>query len=82
MISTFLFTNIMDQLGNLKTFSIFILKGNFESGTDSDSQDEKYTPLPTDVAEGGDHKGTFGKCRYVYYGKHSEGNRFIVNNDL
>ena len=25
---------------------------------------------------------TFGKCRYVYYGRHSEGNRFIRNNDL
>jgi len=24
----------------------------------------------------------FGKCRYVYYGRHSEGNRFIRNNDL
>jgi len=25
---------------------------------------------------------TFGKCRYIYYGRHSEGNRFIRNNDL
>lgn len=25
---------------------------------------------------------SFGKCRYVYYGHHSEGNRFIRNNDL
>ena len=58
------------------------LQGNFESGSEEDSQDESYTPLPRDVAAEGDHKGTFGKCRYIYYGKHSEGNRFIVNNDL
>jgi len=57
-------------------------KGKFESGTESDSQEENYTPLPTEVAQGGEHKGTFGKCRYVYYGKHSEGNRFILNSDL
>ncbi|KAM7408631.1 hypothetical protein PAMA_002379 [Pampus argenteus] len=24
----------------------------------------------------------FAKCRYVYYGKHSEGNRFIRNDQL
>jgi len=26
--------------------------------------------------------GTFKKAKYVYHGKHSEGNRFIRNNDL
>lgn len=26
--------------------------------------------------------GTFGKNKYVYYGRHSEGNRFIRNRDL
>ncbi|KAJ8022664.1 Leucine-rich melanocyte differentiation-associated protein [Holothuria leucospilota] len=41
----------------------------------------QYTPLPTNSKEGY-HKGSFGKCRYVYYGRHSEGNRFIRNNDL
>ncbi|XP_077999158.1 leucine-rich melanocyte differentiation-associated protein-like [Glandiceps talaboti] len=41
-----------------------------------------YTPLPQSVKEGGQHKGTFGQCRYIYYGRHSEGNRFIRNNDL
>uniref|UniRef100_A0A8C1CBL7 Leucine rich melanocyte differentiation associated n=1 Tax=Cyprinus carpio carpio TaxID=630221 RepID=A0A8C1CBL7_CYPCA len=28
------------------------------------------------------HKGVFTKCRYIYYGKHSEGNRFIRNDQL
>lgn len=54
----------------------------YESASDTDSQDENYTPLPTTLAEEGNHKATFGTCRYVYYGKHSEGNRFIANNDL
>lgn len=26
--------------------------------------------------------GTFGKSKYIYYGRHSEGNRFIRNTDL
>lgn len=26
--------------------------------------------------------GTLSTCKYVYYGRHSEGNRFIRNNDL
>ncbi|CAG4992069.1 unnamed protein product [Parnassius apollo] len=39
-------------------------------------------PLPVDFSSLGKHKGAFGKCRYKYTGKHSEGNRFIVNSDL
>lgn len=36
---------------------------------------------------GTDHQGAkrgprFGVSKYVYYGKHSEGNRFILNQDL
>ncbi|CAL8368178.1 unnamed protein product [Gadus morhua 'NCC'] len=27
-------------------------------------------------------EGAFAKCRYVYYGKNSEGNRFIRNDQL
>ncbi|XP_014213649.1 leucine-rich melanocyte differentiation-associated protein-like [Copidosoma floridanum] len=41
-----------------------------------------YTPLPTTVRGPQDHKGAYGKCRYRYSGKNSEGNRFISNNDL
>lgn len=26
--------------------------------------------------------GVYGQCKYVYYGKHSEGNRFIRNQHL
>ncbi|XP_072050949.1 leucine-rich melanocyte differentiation-associated protein-like [Amphiura filiformis] len=48
----------------------------------SDTSAEKYNPLPEDTKDGGQHQGTFGRCRYVYYGRHSEGNRFIRNSDL
>ncbi|XP_066995681.1 leucine-rich melanocyte differentiation-associated protein [Anabrus simplex] len=41
-----------------------------------------YSPLPNSGRDIGDHQGAYGKCRYRYSGKHSEGNRFILNNDL
>lgn len=41
-----------------------------------------YTPLPDTRRDGGDHQGAYGRCRYRYSGKHSEGNRFIQNSDL
>ncbi|OXU25834.1 hypothetical protein TSAR_007022, partial [Trichomalopsis sarcophagae] len=41
-----------------------------------------YTPLPVTVRSPQDHKAAYGKCRYRYSGKNSEGNRFISNNDL
>ncbi|XP_026322234.1 leucine-rich melanocyte differentiation-associated protein-like isoform X2 [Hyposmocoma kahamanoa] len=42
----------------------------------------RQRPLPVDFAALGKHKGAYGKCHYKYTGKHSEGNRFIVNSDL
>uniref|UniRef100_A0AAV2JL58 Leucine rich melanocyte differentiation associated n=1 Tax=Knipowitschia caucasica TaxID=637954 RepID=A0AAV2JL58_KNICA len=41
-----------------------------------------YTPLPRGSRDGRNHRGLFTKCRYIYYGKHSEGNRFIRNDQL
>lgn len=41
-----------------------------------------YTPLPNTRREITDHQGAYGRCRYRYSGKHSEGNRFIQNKDL
>ncbi|KAJ8013814.1 hypothetical protein DPEC_G00033700 [Dallia pectoralis] len=41
-----------------------------------------YTPLPRGSRDSKNHKGVFAKCRYIYYGKHSEGNRFIRNDQL
>lgn len=42
----------------------------------------QYTPLPRATRTPLEHKGAFGKCKYRYSGKNSEGNRFISNNDL
>nr|CAD7574047.1 unnamed protein product [Timema californicum] len=49
---------------------------------DSNVGSSDYTPLPLSKREMGDHIGAYGKCRYRYSGKNSEGNRFIRNNDL
>ncbi|PAA86001.1 hypothetical protein BOX15_Mlig023296g1, partial [Macrostomum lignano] len=49
-----------------------------------DGARQPYSPLPSLAAAQPDSvdKAAFGKSRYIYYGKHSEGNRFIRNNDL
>ncbi|XP_029465378.1 leucine-rich melanocyte differentiation-associated protein [Rhinatrema bivittatum] len=41
-----------------------------------------YTPLPSGSQDLTTHKGVLRKGRYVYYGKHSEGNRFIRDDQL
>lgn len=46
------------------------------------SPDPQYTPLPSGSRDLTNHRGILGKCRYVYYGKHSEGNRFIRDDQL
>ncbi|XP_077115558.1 leucine-rich melanocyte differentiation-associated protein isoform X2 [Ranitomeya variabilis] len=52
------------------------------SGTDPCSPDLPYTPLPSVSRDPTNHRGVAGKCRYIYYGKHSEGNRFIRDDQL
>ncbi|XP_068183542.1 leucine-rich melanocyte differentiation-associated protein [Antennarius striatus] len=47
-----------------------------------ESHPHSYTPLPQGSRDARNHKGVFTKCRYIYYGKHSEGNRFIRNDQL
>lgn len=47
-----------------------------------DSNPQPYTPLPRGSRDARTHRGLFTKCRYIYYGKHSEGNRFIRNDQL
>ncbi|XP_062926233.1 leucine-rich melanocyte differentiation-associated protein isoform X1 [Mobula hypostoma] len=42
----------------------------------------QYTPLPQGTRDGSNHKGIFAKCHYVYHGRHSEGNRFIRDDQL
>lgn len=38
--------------------------------------------LPPDLKQEGIGKASFGLSNYVYYGRQSEGNRFIMNDDL
>ncbi|XP_047667907.1 leucine-rich melanocyte differentiation-associated protein isoform X3 [Tachysurus fulvidraco] len=47
----------------------------------SDTTSMPYTPLPRSK-DAKNPKGVIAKCRYIYYGKHSEGNRFIRNDQL
>lgn len=53
-------------------------------GSDSDAEGYKYTPLPSLPTHGiGQHRKTvYGVLKYKYTGKHSEGNRFIRNDEL
>ncbi|XP_071106335.1 leucine-rich melanocyte differentiation-associated protein-like [Haliotis cracherodii] len=55
-----------------------------EEVSSSSHEDDRsdYTPLPQKARDPEQHAGTFGKSKYIYYGRHSEGNRFIRNNDL
>ncbi|XP_048964778.1 leucine-rich melanocyte differentiation-associated protein isoform X2 [Canis lupus baileyi] len=59
---------------------------NFSSRASSDrvtaSPEHHYTPLPSASRDLTNHRGVLGKCRYVYYGKNSEGNRFIRDDQL
>ncbi|KAM9324983.1 leucine-rich melanocyte differentiation-associated protein [Gastrophryne carolinensis] len=59
------------------------LKENkISSDEDSSCPIMPYTPLPSMSRDPANHKGVAGKCRYIYYGKHSEGNRFIRDDQL
>ncbi|XP_044756187.1 leucine-rich melanocyte differentiation-associated protein-like isoform X1 [Coccinella septempunctata] len=50
---------------------------------ETDTQwDNRFTPLPKNLRSLDDQRGSIRKCKKVYQGKHSEGNRFISNNDL
>lgn len=52
-----------------------------EAPSSHESQGQ-FNPLPQEGRDVATHRGTIGTCKYVYYGRHSEGNRFIRNNDL
>lgn len=45
-------------------------------------EEETFNQLPQDLKQEGVGKASFGVSNYVYYGRQSEGNRFIVNEDL
>ena len=45
-------------------------------------ESSQFSELPQDSRQIGETRSTLGIARYVYQGVHSEGNRFISNNDL
>ncbi|XP_076074719.1 leucine-rich melanocyte differentiation-associated protein-like [Mytilus galloprovincialis] len=47
-----------------------------------ETDDSNYSPLPQSARNADQHSAAWGKSKYVYYGNHSEGNRFIRNPDL
>jgi len=61
-------------------------EGKESAGGDAgqqESSDSQLTGLSPDMAApGSTGPARFGTCSYVYYGKQSEGNRFILNDDL
>uniref|UniRef100_A0A3B5QI94 Leucine rich melanocyte differentiation associated n=2 Tax=Xiphophorus TaxID=8082 RepID=A0A3B5QI94_XIPMA len=59
-----------------------VVKPKLEAVSYSENRPLPYTPLPQGSRDARNHKGVFAKCRYIYYGKHSEGNRFIRNDQL
>ncbi|XP_070220712.1 leucine-rich melanocyte differentiation-associated protein [Bos mutus] len=59
-----------------------VVKPKASSDSVAVSPKSRYTPLPSASRELTSHRGVLGKCRYVYYGKNSEGNRFIRDDQL
>ena len=45
-------------------------------------EEPQYEALPQNLTAPGAGQASFGKSRYTYHGKQSEGNRFILNKDL
>ncbi|XP_019866304.1 leucine-rich melanocyte differentiation-associated protein isoform X2 [Aethina tumida] len=61
-----------------------IIRPTFNNENENSNSDvfDTFTPLPKNIRRPDDYKGSYGKCKYRYSGKHSEGNRFISNSDL
>ncbi|XP_063911793.1 leucine-rich melanocyte differentiation-associated protein-like isoform X2 [Zophobas morio] len=55
---------------------------NINENVPNNTIPNSFTPLPKSIRNPNDYRGAYGKCRYRYNGKHSEGNRFICNSDL
>ncbi|XP_055969496.1 leucine-rich melanocyte differentiation-associated protein [Sorex fumeus] len=59
-----------------------VVKPKILSDSVAASPESHYTPLPSASRELTSHRGVLGKCHYVYYGRNSEGNRFIRDDQL
>ncbi|XP_057642377.1 leucine-rich melanocyte differentiation-associated protein [Chionomys nivalis] len=61
-----------------------VVKPKASSGDDAATPEghHQYTPLPSASRELTSHRGILAKGRYFYYGRNSEGNRFIRDDQL
>jgi len=53
-----------------------------KASSSSDAPGEDIRGLPQTLRTPGQAKASFGVTKYVYFGRQSEGNRFIMNSDL
>uniref|UniRef100_A0A8V0ZUQ8 Uncharacterized protein n=1 Tax=Gallus gallus TaxID=9031 RepID=A0A8V0ZUQ8_CHICK len=76
-------SSVICSTRHLKEYScVTFQKFLASSDAASISPEMSYTPLPSGSRDLTNHRGILGKCRYIYYGKHSEGNRFIRDDQL
>ncbi|XP_076400763.1 leucine-rich melanocyte differentiation-associated protein isoform X1 [Peromyscus maniculatus bairdii] len=66
------------------TLTMLSVSEQASSGDDAASPEDhlQYTPLPSVSRELTSHRGVLAKGRYFYYGRNSEGNRFIRDDQL
>lgn len=73
----------MKKITYLKSLFKFNAPSSESVGPGQRPKDENiYSPLPENMREAGTHVGAYGRSKIKYVGDNSEGNRFIVNNDL
>eukprot|EP01098_Paradermamoeba_levis_P015847 TRINITY_DN8288_c0_g1_i1.p1 TRINITY_DN8288_c0_g1~~TRINITY_DN8288_c0_g1_i1.p1 ORF type:complete len:264 (-),score=47.30 TRINITY_DN8288_c0_g1_i1:241-963(-) len=70
-----------DRVGHLMTIARPD-PSQYARSVKSEEQPEAITELPPTLTPEGRSTASFGVSKYVYYGRQSEGNRFIVNSDL
>lgn len=71
----------MERFGSIKRFFGFTKKQNSPVRPVEDIRDV-YSPLPSDDFDAASQKIYYGKVKSHYEGTNSQGNRFILNQDL
>ncbi|XP_062586960.1 leucine-rich melanocyte differentiation-associated protein-like [Saccostrea cucullata] len=61
---------------------IKVKEDEIEHKEEEDEEPAPFSPLPKSTKSLDKPIASFGKSKYIYYGKQSEGNRFIRNKDL
>lgn len=73
----------MERFGSIKRFFGFTKKQNTPPPADPvDDIRDVYSPLPSEDFDSTSQKSYYGKVKNHYEGTNSQGNRFILNQDL